>query len=295
MGGPRRSTQGGRSWPLNGEITGTGPALGLGMSLSATPVRISRPCFVKSPHAFHEIAAPPLLPCSPLEEGELYDLMGLLAARDGEQHRERWVPRTEHRTLPPFPNVWRHPPLSVSPPLSQVQLNPFLVHRKTGRPAMLVDIRLNEDGLLLGEQAGLLPSIRCPVPFCIEGPNGAQPATYPGLTSMNITAIADDALGQFPWPFVVSQHHPSLPVTMEDFLYSLLFNFRAFLKHTEIDNIPDGRRAMINQAYFRRLQCTGMPNNDGLRRSDYFGDRYQFRGLEPAPDGRGYIMFFGLP
>ena len=31
----------------------------------------------------------------------------------------------------------------------------------------------------------------------------------------------------------------------------------------------------------------------GLRRVDFLGDRYMFRGLEPAPDGDGFMMYFG--
>ncbi|KAI0915178.1 hypothetical protein AcV5_005499 [Taiwanofungus camphoratus] len=189
-----------------------------------------------------------------------------------------------------------HPP----PPASEIQLNPFLRHRPIGKPPILFDLRLHEPLVLLGEMPPV-PGDREPwhVPFYSAGPNGAQPATYPAITGLHITALADDTLPRFPWPFIVVPHHPSLPVLIRDVLNACIANFEERMTQEEVDALSEQRKDQTYRAYWQRVTTMvggRIPGDeDGLRRIDYLGDRAFFRGLEPAPDGDGFMMFVGPP
>lgn len=137
------------------------------------------------------------------------------------------------------------------------------------------------------------------VDFGVDGANGAQPATYPAVSCLRITALADDWHAVFPWPMTVFSRHEALPVSVKDVLNALVANFEARLWNYEVQQMSDGRKALMNEAYWRRmkLEVGGKtpPKDDGLRRVDYLGDASFFRGLAPAQDGEGLMLFVGPP
>ncbi|KAI0915959.1 hypothetical protein AcV5_003424 [Taiwanofungus camphoratus] len=237
-----------------------------------------------------------------LSHREIEELFSSLVDTAGEPHPENWIPRVQHPALPPRPSLWPTPPSSPHPPppASEIQLNPFLRHRPIGKPPILFDLRLHEPLVLLGEMPPV-PGDREPwhVPFYSAGPNGAQPATYPAITGLHITALADDTLPRFPWPFIVVPHHPSLPVLIRDVLNACIANFEERMTQEEVDALSEQRKDQTYRAYWQRVTTMvggRIPGDeDGLRRIDYLGDRAFFRGLEPAPDGDGFMMFVGPP
>lgn len=219
---------------------------------------------------------------------------------DGRAIPENWIARLEHPSLPPRSPLWPTPPSTPSPlppPLpAELQLNAFLQHRRTGKPPMIFDVRMIERTVFLGEVPPI-PEDNTPglVPFHTDGPNGGQPATYPGVSALNITALADDPLGEFPWPFIVLAHHPSLPVTVQDIIVAILANFQECVTEDEVNSLTAARRDQVYRAYWQRVKELMLAEDDGIRRIDYLGDRYMFRGLEPAEVGDGFMIYFGPP
>lgn len=219
----------------------------------------------------------------------------------GSPRPENWVARLEHSSLPPRPSLWPTPPLGPCPlPPSEIQLNPFLRHRLFGRPPLLFDLRMHPCIVWLGE----LPALDGDdepwrIPFLPDGANGAQPATHPPVSLLHISALADDNFTRFPWPFAVRPHHERLPVLVMDVLNACVANFEEFMRAEEVAALPEERRNQMYNAYWdrvRRMWSGRIPgDDDGLRRIDYLGDRVLFRGLEPAPDGSGFVLFVGPP
>ncbi|KZT07112.1 uncharacterized protein LAESUDRAFT_725481 [Laetiporus sulphureus 93-53] len=211
----------------------------------------------------------------------------------------KWISRLEHPALPPRPELWATPPLIPRQlPPSALQLNPFLQHRPFGRPPVLFDMRLFTADILLGElprEEGDERPLRAD--FEEWGPDGSQPATWPGVPSLYISALADDAFPKFPWPILVIPHHPSLPVLVRHVFNALIANFEERVKEDEMEALSEERRGLVTRAYYTRLETRvggRLPGDeDGVRRIDYLGDQVYFRGLEPAPDGDGFMMFVG--
>lgn len=177
-----------------------------------------------------------------------------------------------------------------------------------GTTPMRFDIRLGADTALVGESP---PTPEDPTPLLVlmqpSGPNGAQPATYPGLRQLHVSGIADDPVAKFPWPFTVTTSHESLPITVLDVMDAIYCNFQELMTQEEYESLDVERKHQVERAYHVRqamkrqgqflLQDKGnVPiADDGIRRVDYLGDRCIFRGLEPAPDGNGFILFVGPP
>ena len=226
--------------------------------------------------------------------------MRSLTGPDGRGIPDNWISRLEHPSLPPRPPLWPTPPstptLLTTPLPSDLQLNPFLEHRRIGKPPLILDVRMSVQQVFLGE---VPPIPEDPVPgivmFNPEGPNGAQPATYPGVTALNVTALADDPLGEFPWPFIVLNHHAALPVTVYDVLHAVIDNFYESVTQEELDALTASRREQVHRAYWQRVNELPFDEDDGVRRVDYLGDRYMFRGFEPIPSEEGFMIFFGPP
>lgn len=223
-----------------------------------------------------------------------------LAGPDGITYPERWISRVEHPSLPPRPTLWPTPPPSPRPPplpSSQIQLNPFLVHRVTGKSPIKFDMRSrSQDNVEMGDECPREGDESRTPAFVLmhpRGPNGAQPATFPGVAEMRIVALAGEPLAHFPWPFTVHARD-GLPVTVQDVLFSLLINFAQFMTADEVAEFNERRRETIRIAYDRRLREKRFrEDGEGLRRIDFLGDRIMFRGLEPAPGGEGWMMFVG--
>ncbi|KAH8082813.1 hypothetical protein BXZ70DRAFT_1012225 [Cristinia sonorae] len=237
-------------------------------------------------------------PSNPTHE-QIMKIMRSLQDTDGTQHPERWISRVEHPSLPPRPSLWPTPPSSprissLTP--SQIQLNPFLEHRITGKSPLKFDIRegsqdnveLGDDPPAIQDETRRTPKFYLMSPRC---PNGGQPATYPGVTEIRITALAENQLARFPWPFTV-RARDGLPVTVQDVLFSIMVNFEQYMFGHELMALEQRQRDRIKVAYETRLsEKAHVP--DGVRRVDFLGDRVMFRGLEPAPSGDGWMMFVG--
>ena len=234
---------------------------------------------------------------------------------DEQPRPDNWVARVQHMSLPPRPELWPTPRQTYNPLLGDLQLNPFLTHNLLGRPPLHFDLRLRAEDVTLGDlpppptpYSQIAPQdliARWPPPkppndppFC-DGPNGAQPATYPGVPRLRIAAVAGDAQHAFPWPVTVLPHHEALPVLVADVVHALVANFEERLTGDEADALSESRRVMVHQAYWRRMRLPvggrTPAETDGLRRVDYLGDAIYFRGLEPSPDGEGFVLFLGPP
>ncbi|KAI9062019.1 hypothetical protein FKP32DRAFT_1574749 [Trametes sanguinea] len=237
-----------------------------------------------------------------LGPAEVDAMLASLRDQGGESHPENWVPRVRHPCLPPRPDLWRTPQQSPEPLPDEIQLNPWLVHRRTGPPPLHFDLRLRAADVLLNGAPydtgfELWPGMRSD--FYCEGPNGSQPATYPGVPRLRVVGILDDPQLEFAWPFTILPRHEALPVLMRDVLDALIANFEERMTQAEVRLLSPERRSMVFRAYTRRttLLVAGVacPADDGLRRVDYLGDNVCFRGLEPAPDGQGFLLCLGPP
>ncbi|RPD60363.1 hypothetical protein L226DRAFT_216756 [Lentinus tigrinus ALCF2SS1-7] len=269
--------------------------------------------------------ATPLNPPRELSPPQVDAMIATLRDPDGTLHPERWVPRVEHPSLPPRPDLWPTPQVeSLELPPEALQLNPFLQHKLVGRPPLHFDLRYRAADILLGAggpefgptismnvmstSAGPSTSATAPferrapaalVDFYLDGPNGAQPATYPGVPSLKISALAGDPNPVFRWPVTVIAHHERLVVQVADVLHAVLANFEERMFQEEVDELSEDRQTIVAHAYKRRLRLPvgGVvpPEDDGLRRVDYLGDSTYFRGLAPAGDGDGFMLFLGPP
>ena len=119
------------------------------------------------------------------------------------------------------------------------------------------------------------------------------------MPRLRIAAVAGDAQHAFPWPVTVLPHHEALPVLVADVVHALVANFEERLTGDEADALSESRRVMVHQAYWRRMRLPvggrTPAETDGLRRVDYVGDAIYFQGLEPSPDGDGFVLFLGPP
>ncbi|KAI0754043.1 hypothetical protein C8Q80DRAFT_1060960, partial [Daedaleopsis nitida] len=128
-----------------------------------------------------------------------------------------------------------------------------------------------------------------------DGPSGEQPATYPGVSSLRITALAGDGHRAFAWPLTVCAQAPHGAVRVQDVLAALAESYAQRLWPHEARALSRERWALAVHAYWRRVARGGAPADDGLRRVDYLGDAVCFRGLAPAPDGVGFMLVTGPP
>ncbi|CAL1698917.1 unnamed protein product [Somion occarium] len=207
-----------------------------------------------------------------------------------------WIPRIEHPMLPKRPDFWPTPHSSQSNLTcrlpSELILNPLLEHRKFGRPPILFDIRRELETILIHGHEGHGWNN---TPLGENGCNSYQPATYPGVSTLTVNFLAEDTRLIFDWKFTVIPHHPSLPVMVIDVLNAIKENFDQCLSGDEVETIVGERRHQMWHAFERRCRFFRQPRIGGIKRMDYLGDQYYFRGLEPAPDNEGFVMFFGPP
>ncbi|KAI0365776.1 hypothetical protein BV20DRAFT_972671 [Pilatotrama ljubarskyi] len=233
-----------------------------------------------------------------LSPPEVDAMFASLREPGGETFPENWVPRVRHPALPPRPDLWPTPRQTYDPLPTEVQLNPWLVHRIAGPPPLHFDLRLRAEDVKLNIPSPDESRVDR-VEFDCDGPNGAQPATYPGVPRLRICALAGDPQPTFWWPVTVLPHHEALPVLVEDVLDALIANFEERMTADEFRQLSEERVQMLCRAYARRTALVvggrTCPRDDGLRRVDYLGDSVCFRGLEPAPDGEGFMLFVGPP
>ena len=86
-----------------------------------------------------------------------------------------------------------------------------------------------------------------------------------------------------------------LPGVRYHVLRGVLANFRERVSAEELAALSGTRRAQVERAYWQRVQELRFPDEDGVRRVDYLGDRFMFRGLEALPGEDGFMIFFGPP
>ncbi|KDQ54314.1 hypothetical protein JAAARDRAFT_38471 [Jaapia argillacea MUCL 33604] len=217
-------------------------------------------------------------------------------------HPERWIPNLQHPSLPRRPSLWSkppHPPISSStthPPPWECQLNPYLSHTPQGTPCITFDIGQPPYATFFSTTQNLIP--------LMEG-DFAQPATYPFVSLMCISGVADDCANPWPWPIRV---HNRRGVTIRDVFDRIYENFREFLQREEYDGMMERRKRLVEERYFKRIKEErrrprwsgddevegAVSPRDGLTRVDYMLDRTMFRGLEPHPSKDGtWIMFLG--
>ena len=84
-------------------------------------------------------------------------------------------------------------------------------------------------------------------------------------------------------------------MTVQDVLRGVLANFHERVAAEELAALTGVRREQVHRAYWQRVQELGFDEGDGVRRVDYLGDRYMFRGLEPVRGEEGFMAFFGPP
>jgi hypothetical protein len=208
----------------------------------------------------------------------------------GSPHPENWVPGLRHPSLPPKPPFWKTPNLyEPSPRPWECRLNPFLEHKRVGLPLLHFDMRLDERSIMFAT----LDSRSIP----LLSSNLHQPATYPFVTEMWITAVADDPYPVFPWPVAV---YNKRGVLCKDVFHAIFQNFQRFLTKQEVDKFTSFKSKLVEEAFNQRREAGLMgrvwDDQDGLRRIDYFADKVMFRGLEPSMNrGGSWILFLGPP
>ena len=74
--------------------------------------------------------------------------------------------------------------------------------------------------------------------------------------------------------------------------------FQRYVGADERERWSETRKVQADEAYARRLRAEGVQRGQGhqdpMKRVDYLGQQVMFRGLEPNPDGEGWMLFLGL-
>lgn len=200
--------------------------------------------------------------------------------RTGQVHPEYWVRGTEHPTLPPRLPLWNTPRMGEALPFpSECQLNPFLEHTLFGSTPLLWDLR---------NRRPLYPRANVdtdPLEY-LSPADSSQPATWPFVTHLYINAIADESV--FPWPIMVTN---PCGVKCRDIFNAVWRTFQEPMSQDEINSLSKQRRKHSFLTY--HSQGVGdRPKH--LIRLDYLCQRTRFRGLEPNPNGEGWVMFLGF-
>lgn len=228
------------------------------------------------------------------EHVDIHRLWNSIRDPDGHLHPDEWIPGLEHPSLPPRPKQWPPPtPELPPPPPWECILNPFLVHLPLGRPRLYWDISHGSTSIVWGqtEDNQSIPML---------DPDKAQPATYPFLTEMHVSGLADDSGPSFPWPFTVKNDYG---ITCHDVISAIFYNFQQPVYKEEEASWSMLRRRQAAYAFHVRIHSPNTEyslrtpgEREGLRRIDYLGDRFMFRGMESSPRRDGtWIIFFGPP
>ncbi|TDL25360.1 hypothetical protein BD410DRAFT_765979 [Rickenella mellea] len=205
---------------------------------------------------------------------------------------ERWMPGLLHPQIPPRPEAWRTPRGDEPVPLPhQIELNPVLEHTKVGWPQFTFFIQRPVAFIMYGGK----PRDEDPfIPFPDE--DYAQPATWPLVSHMVISCVGDESDGSLPWP--VEVRNP-FGINLGNLFDEIYKTFQEPMTREERHGFPRRRQQQIGMAYRARTAPgneDGVLSGDRVRRVDYFGDRFLFRGLEPSSKYDGtWMMFLGPP
>ncbi|KAF8986751.1 hypothetical protein BDQ17DRAFT_1259279, partial [Cyathus striatus] len=212
----------------------------------------------------------------------LEDVWHLLRSPGGRKYPEKWVPGIQHPALPPRPERWTLPKPGEPLPFPwECQVNPLLQHSRFGPAPLYWNMGLAPTNSVLFNRG-----TRHDTSIPVSNIDKSQPATWPFVTHLYINALAEDATPRFPWPSMVTNLDG---IRVGDVLNTIFQNFQQYVKDYEYSGWHSVRREQAYQAYVARGN-TG----EGLRRVDYLGQMSMFRGLEPNPNGEGWILFVGM-
>ncbi|TFK46483.1 hypothetical protein OE88DRAFT_1667464 [Heliocybe sulcata] len=221
-------------------------------------------------------------------EGDLDpdDIFGDLWGQRGSPHPERWNPLLRHASLPPRPGGFEAPDPLSSP--ESLQLNPYLQHQLFGMPSIVFDISIEPTAATFFRAENLIPLMPGDL---------AQPAVFPLVTQMVISAVADDTAHPWPWPITIC--NPG-GVTVEDVFNGIYQNFQEYVTQGEYDGLTEKKRALVQRVLQERCKplsdkpCAPEYTDEGVRRHDCMLQRTLFRGLERHPwEDDTWIIFVG--
>ncbi|KAF7350575.1 MYND-type domain-containing protein [Mycena sanguinolenta] len=182
----------------------------------------------------------------------------------------------------PFLHVRRSGPFPrANEPLPfpwECQLNRYLKRAVTGSAPLYWNLRAGDRAILYGGPNDVT------IPLTVT--DLAEPATYPLVTHMYISAVACTDAG-FPWKFLIVN---SNGIRVRDVVNAIVDNFHCFVFRSEYDNWGKARQRRAELEWNLR---GGPSTDDGLRRLDYLCGQTCFRGLEYNPDRTGWILYMG--
>ncbi|KAH8830719.1 hypothetical protein DL96DRAFT_1786160 [Flagelloscypha sp. PMI_526] len=216
-----------------------------------------------------------------------------LRSPGGDPHPEIWPSGLVHTGIPRRPVQWQGP-VSPNEPLPfpwECQLNPFLQHRPYGRSAVAWQLNLDCQVLYYGD-----PDVSIP----LSDRDLQQPATIPLLTHMFVKAVADDNESKrFPWPFMIKNTEGGFGITVRDVFDTIHRNFNSeYVFASEWESWSYNQKRRARAGYQARIddlrESRRIEEPDSLLRVDYLGPYAQFRGLQPSPDGEGWLLCIGM-
>ncbi|KAF7362821.1 MYND-type domain-containing protein [Mycena venus] len=219
----------------------------------------------------------------PLDEVDPQEVFDSLRSPSGRLHPERWIPGLQHPSLPPPPTGWDLP--RPGEPLAfpwECQLNRYLKRAVSGFAPVYWNI---QTGLKSGTTMILYGGPN-DISIPLTPADLAEPATYPLLTHMYISAVACTDAG-FPWKFMVV--NPA-GIRVRDVFAATIDNFSRHVFRSEYDKWTSDRQKCAELEWALR---GGPQEQDGIRRLDYLCGQLYFRGLEYNPDRTGWILYVG--
>jgi hypothetical protein len=190
-----------------------------------------------------------------------------------------------------------------SPPEPKIQIHPYL-DGKNVRPDFYFDISAPE----------FVPQRRYPNGTLATIPDAEldEPATYPGIKEMTITAE-----GVPQWPVVLKPTEapspimglglnvPSWvegasddvkPIALRDVLYAIWSVMQTQISHLDWGKLSTSEEHAVSRAYTRRCKTALQfgeeaainEQNLGVKKVDFLLDKHMFRGLKPAKGSEGF-------
>ncbi|KAK7058044.1 MYND-type domain-containing protein [Favolaschia claudopus] len=230
-----------------------------------------------------ENSTPSPTPYRQLQLGEEVDydaLMRNLCSPGGMTlYPERWIRGLKHPSLPPEPADWRLPGRGQPLPFPwECQLNRNLKRSVSGTAPLFWNIQRRDQVMWGGPENICIP---------ISNSEIAEPATYPLITHMFISAVACADAG-FPWKFLIINPRG---IKVLDVIDAIHENFHQMVWPHEFTSWNEDRRTRAEFEY--KLRGGELNAMDGLRRIDYLCGQTCFRGLEYNPDRTGWILYVG--
>ncbi|KAF8641331.1 hypothetical protein AX16_010029 [Volvariella volvacea WC 439] len=207
-------------------------------------------------------------------------------------HPIRRSSRYHKRKLSSQAARWQSPiPGRPLPFPRECTLNPLLQHHLFGPPPIIWSIGHDYTSVM---RSGTDVAI-----FIQE--ELSQPATCPLVTHMYINGVAEDTYERFPWPVVVEN---KAGITCKDVIDKIYDNFQEYVgmdEYSEMNSIRKKQMWNASQARLKEIEmytqvegAKGIDDSDrSIKRIDYLGHLVMFRGLEPHPNGEGWVLYVG--